>query len=305
MPTKHIYSKFTKLIDTDKIANKHLQQVTGNSNYKGYGVTILFRTLLLQHLEDLIDRELERYLQENNTAKWLCNFQLTSKTQTYSIFSKIRSKIGTKNLSNIFKDIIDELKNKGYINEVFTFIDASHLIPKASLWQERDKVVAKKYQKLNNETLPKVTKDKQARIGAKDKDKFCYGFKKHISVDMQSGLINKVAITPANTTDANGLKYVCPNSGAIYADKGYTGKQTNIDATRKACFLRAIKKNNMQDKDKDRFISKIRSPYERVFSKTNHRVRYQGIAKNQLAIFMDSIAFNLKRMVVLQYEYEH
>jgi IS5 family transposase len=45
-----------------------------------------------------------------------------------------------------------------------------------------------------------------------------YGFKKHISVDMQSGLINKVALTPANITDAKDLKHVLPSSGAIYAD---------------------------------------------------------------------------------------
>ena len=30
-----------------------------------------------------------------------------------------------------------------------------------------------------------------------------------------------------------------------------------------------------------------------------HRVRYSGIAKNQFAVFMESIAFNLKRMAVL------
>ena len=48
--------------------------------------------------------------------------------------------------------------------------------------------------------LLKVATDKQARIGCKGKDKYWYGYKRHVSVDMQSGLINKVAITPANTT---------------------------------------------------------------------------------------------------------
>ena len=38
---------------------------------------------------------------------------------------------------------------------------------------------------------------------------------------MQSGLINKVAVTPANLTDSSGFKHVCPSSGAAYADKGY------------------------------------------------------------------------------------
>ena len=35
---------------------------------------------------------------------------------------------------------------------------------------------------------------------------------------MQSGFINKVAVTPANITDAKGMQHVCPDGGAIYAD---------------------------------------------------------------------------------------
>jgi IS5 family transposase len=54
-----------------------------------------------------------------------------------------------------------------------------------------------------------------------------------------------------------------------------------------------------KNKDLDKWYCKLRSPYERVFSKTNHRVRYQGIAKNQFTAFMEAIAHNLKRAVVL------
>ncbi|WP_341750722.1 hypothetical protein [Candidatus Tisiphia endosymbiont of Sialis lutaria] len=41
------------------------------------------------------------------------------------------------------------------------------------------------------------------------------------------------------------------------------------------------------------------SPYERVFSQDNKRVRYLGIAKNQFAAFMNAICFNLKRLCIL------
>jgi hypothetical protein len=50
-------------------------------------------------------------------------------------------------------------------------------------------------QRSHNTTLPKVTYDQQAKFGAKGKNKFWYGFKKHVSVDIQSGLINKIALT--------------------------------------------------------------------------------------------------------------
>jgi IS5 family transposase len=57
----------------------------------------------------------------------------------------------------------------------------------------------------------------------------------------------------------------------------------------------AILKNNMldKDKDKDKFYSKIRAPYERVFANQSKRVRYRGIAKNQFAAFMSAICFDL------------
>lgn len=102
------------------------------------------------------------------------------------------------------------------MSEVFTFVDPSHLIAKANLWKERDKAIQERYEKLNNGILPKVGADQEARIGCKGKNKFWYGYKKHTSVGMQSGLINKVAITKANVTDAQGFQHVAPNAGATY-----------------------------------------------------------------------------------------
>ncbi len=46
VPANHSYRKFTKLIDLDKIANKYLTTIVGNSNDKGYGIEVLFKTLL-------------------------------------------------------------------------------------------------------------------------------------------------------------------------------------------------------------------------------------------------------------------
>jgi hypothetical protein len=61
----------------------------------------------------------------------------------------------------------DQLKAAGLMSEVFTFVDATHLIAKATLWEERDKARQQKLEQLNNKVLPKVAADKQARIGCK------------------------------------------------------------------------------------------------------------------------------------------
>jgi IS5 family transposase len=300
VPANHVYRKFSGIWDFSG-TQKLLKEIEKDNNYKGYGINRLFKCLVLQFLEDLSDRELERFIQENVACKWFCGFALNETTPDHTVFGRIRSRIGTSRLSKIFSSLRDQLKAQGYISEVFNFIDASQLIAKASLWQERDKAIKEKYEKLNNEVLPEVAYDKDARIGCKGKDKYWFGFKKHVCIDMQSGLINKVAITAANVTDGKGLKNVCPDQGAIYADKAYCTKPAKHQAARKGCHLAAIKKNNMKDKnkDQDRWYSSIRSPYERVFSQENKRARYRGIAKNQFAAFMQSICFNLKRLTVL------
>ena len=60
-----------------------------------------------------------------------------------------------------------------------------------------------------------------------------------------------------------------------------------------------ILKNNMSDKnrDKDRFLSGLRAPYEGTFSKQNKRVRYKGVEKNQAAELLYAIAFNFRRLI--------
>lgn len=60
-----------------------------------------------------------------------------------------------------------------------------------------------------------------------------------------------------------------------------------------------------KNRDLDRWYTQLRAPYERVFSKSNHRVRYRGIAKNQFTAFMEAISHNLKRMVVLSDDVVH
>jgi len=98
-----------------------------------------------------------------------------------------------------------------------------------------------------------------------------------------------------------GLKYVCPNSGMIFADKQYCCKKAQEIMAAKGCHSGAILKNNMKEKnkDKDRWISKVRAPFEMVFSKMSKRTRYRGLVKVKLQAFLEAIVFNIKRLMVL------
>ena len=100
-------------------------------DYKGYGIYRIFLCLLLQFLEDLSDRELERFICENAAARWFCQFDLTARTPDHSVFGRVRSKIGTNKLSKIFSTsrAFSGLKTKFFDSEAFSF----------SFWQANKK----------------------------------------------------------------------------------------------------------------------------------------------------------------------
>lgn len=296
----HPYRKFETVVDLDALA-KPVSALYCDRGRPELGAERAFRMLVLQFLEDISDREMERFMRENLAAKWFCGFGLSDRTPDHSFFGSFRKRLGTKRLMDIFNCLRASLKAAGLIREVFTFVDASQLVSKLSTWDERDRAIAKGLETFNNDTAPKIAADRQARFGSKGKDKYWYGYKEHASVDMQSGLINKVAATPANVDDAKGLRHVCPDQGGVYADKAYCTAPAQNALNRKGCHSAAIKKNNMtgKNRDKDRWLSKMRAPYERVFSKRSKQVRYRGQAKVQFQVACNAIGHNLKRLVVL------
>ena len=101
VPANHIYRKFSDLWTFTEV-ERRLRKVEKDNNYKGYGVLRLFKCLLLQFMEDLSNRELERYLQENTTGKWFCGFGLTEPTPDYTGFTRIRKRIGPEKLAELF-----------------------------------------------------------------------------------------------------------------------------------------------------------------------------------------------------------
>ena len=89
----HPYRKLLAAIDFKKLC-KPLQSLFHETlGRKGYNIESGFAALVLQWMEDLSDRELERFLQENTAGKLFCGFSLLEKTPDHSYFSLLRDKI--------------------------------------------------------------------------------------------------------------------------------------------------------------------------------------------------------------------
>ena len=299
VPKNHAYRKMRELVDFEKISAAVNVKIN-EKGAKGFTPFRLILCLIVQFIEDLSDREFERFIAENLAGKWFCEFTLTEKTPDHSTMSKFRNKLGCEKMHIIFEEVKRQLKANGYMTDLFHFVDSTALVSKLQMWEERDKAIADGYEKFNNEVIEKYAGDKDVRIGSKGKNKFWIGFKKSVCVGMKEGFIEKVAVTKSNVSDANAVRHILPREGFVVGDKGYISAIKLMISRRLEPMI--ILKNNMKNKnrDLDRFISKLRSLFEGTFSKQNNRTRYKGIAKNQAAEFLYATAFNLRRLLVLE-----
>jgi IS5 family transposase len=297
---EHPFRQLKTIIDFNELVFP-LRKLYSEIGTNGIAIEKGFLALLIQFWEDYSDRQMEKCLKENIAVRWFCNFGLLERTPDYSYLSKLRNRIGTQELANIFKQINTTLEAKGLFGNVFAFIDASTIVTKTALWEERDKAIADGAEKLNNANVVKYAADKDARWGAKNKKKIWFGYKRHQAVDMRHGLISKVAVTPANVPDFKVTDQIAPNTGTVFSDKLYDTKSNDLVLKAKGLHASTIRKNNNKTKNHqlDSWRSKIRMPFEGTFSKFSHRARYRGKVKVLFQVFAESICHNLKKAVTI------
>lgn len=300
MREDHAFRKLKKLIDFEKLITPY-RKLYSSTGTEGIDVAKGFKALLIQFWEDYSDREMEKVLEENVAVKWFCGFSLLEETPDHSYFGKLRKRLGTKNIADIFNSVNQNLREKGLFGDVFRFIDASSIITKTALWEERDKAIASGEEKLNNANVKNYAADTEARWGAKSKTSIWFGYKRHHNVDMRHGLIDKVAVTPANIPDPKALKEIITHDTMIFMDKIYDQKKSYQTLQANHCHSGIIKKNNNKTKNKDLDIwkSKIRMPFEGNFSKLRKRAKFRGQVKVLFQCFSEALCHNLKKAIAI------
>ena len=296
---RHELYEIKKIVDFSKLTYR-VKNSKAQLGRSGYGIDVGLACMFLQFFYDLSDREMEKRLRFDMAFLWFCGFSAYEQTPDHSFFCRFRKDLGTKGTSKIFKSIVTQTKELGIMRSMFQFADATSIITKNTTWDERDCALKKGEDALNNQNVKKYSADPQARFGCKGKSKFWYGYKGHIGVDMGSGLIERIAVTPANISDQEGFRHVCPRNGQmVFADKAYCLKKAQEAIVHREASSGAILRQNMisKNKDLDRWRSAIRAPFEGVFSKFEKRARYRGQAKVQFQFFMEAIVYNVKRLV--------
>jgi hypothetical protein len=170
--------KIKELINFTDVAEP-LRELYSDLGNTGFDVEKGCKALIVQFWEDYSDREMERAVRENMAIRWFCGFGLTEETPDHTYFCKLRKRLGAKRVGELFRDVNDTLKGYGLFGNVFTFIDASAIVSKTHLWEERDRAIKEGAETLNNVNVEKYAQDAEARWGAKSKSNIWFGYKRH------------------------------------------------------------------------------------------------------------------------------
>lgn len=294
------FRKLSAIINFDELAEP-LRACYSDLGKTGIDISKGLKALFVQFWEDYSDRQMEKAVRHNLAVRWFCGFSLTAAAPDHSYFGKLRKRIGAERLSAVFNAVNEELKRRGLFGNVFHFIDASAIVSKINLWEERDRAIKDGETTLNNAAVGKYAADKDARWGAKSKRNIWFGYKRHAAVDMRFGLIEKTAVTPANVMDFKALPDVCPDQGMVFTDKLYDCREADHVLKERGCHPATIRKRNnpRKQKDLDRWRSGVRMPFEGIFSKLRKRARYRGLVKVAFQNFCQAICHNLKKAVTI------
>lgn len=256
---------------------------------------VMFKMLLLEHWFGLSDPEAEEYCRDRLSFRRFLGLSLDDVIPDATALVRFRGRILERGaLESLFAQVQAQLQSRGLLIKRGTLVDATII-------RSARRAPAKN---------GSGTADAEAGWAVKG-EQYTHGYKAHVAVDQDSGLVRGILATPGNTADVKMLEpLIRGDESAVYADKAY-----DDDIRRLALKQRGIEPRMLYKKRRhqpfpehwaglNRLWSKTRCQVERVFGdwkerRSLRRCRYLGLQKNQLHFGLLAIAHNLRRMTVL------
>lgn len=258
-------------------------------------VGLLLRVMILQHLYGLSDPQAEEQVKDRLSFQKFVQLGSQEAVPDETTICRFRQRLIECKLHEQLLELLNQqLEARGYIVKQTTMVDAT-LVESSRKRPERKAVAEGK------------APDADATYTCNNRRSF-YGYKAHISSDGEHQLIRKALMTTASAQEAHYFERIAPtDTQEIYADKAYDTKANKAWMRKQRIHNRVMKKGAQHiklsrwDRTNNRRKGKVRRQIERIFAHFKHwqcyrRVRYLGLARNQLELTLKSVAYNLKRL---------
>lgn len=248
---------------------------------------LMFKLCLLQMFYNLSDPEVETQAADRLSFRRFLGLGLTDKVPDETALVRFRQKLAAAQLdARLFGLVNRQLEQRGYIVKRATLIDAT-LVRAAT----------------GNKAPEAKAIDADASYTRKG-GQYNYGYKVHLAVDADHGLIRQVALSTAKVHDSQCIDALIPaDDSLVLADKAYDSLQRRADLgprcgiMRKACRYQQL---SAAEQLLNKLIKPVRARIEKIFGYWKQwlgytRVRYRGLRPNLVELYLRSLAYNLLR----------
>ena len=258
-------------------------------------VGVLLRIMILQHLYGLSDPQAEEQLKDRLSFQKFVQLDAQEAVPDETTICRFRQRLIECKLHEQLLELLNQqLETRGYIVKRTTMVDAT--LVESSRKRPEVKAVAEGR-----------APDADATYTRNHRRSF-YGYKAHVSSDGKHQLIRAALISTASAQEAHYFERIAPtDTEEIYGDKAYDTKANKAWMRKKHICNRVMKKGahhiklSRWDRSNNQRKAKVRRQIERIFAHLKHwqryrRVRYLGLARNQLELTLKAVAYNLKRL---------
>jgi transposase, IS5 family len=317
-------SKIEAMLDWHRI-RRLLRKVRPESpevgGHPSYDEVSMFRAILIQRMYNLSDYQLEAQLKDRLSFMHFCGWALESNIPDHSTICRFRQRLIAAELDRkLFDDINRQLQSRGIVIRNGSIVDAtlvdSHARPRHQEVVEYEPTGDEEVKPAEKKPVLKVEESKDPDARWLKRGKRCiYGYKAHIAVDAEQGLVQAIEGTPANVPDINEFDVLLNQldlveGSPVLGDKGYSSEK-NRQMIKSRGLFPAIMYKKPKGKEMNptltswnRIISRTRYKVERTFGGFHRhlgfdRTPYLGLRKTQYYFRMGAMAYNLNRCLKL------
>jgi IS5 family transposase len=263
----------------------------------------MLRIMILQFLYDRSDRAIEIDLRMHLGFKYFAGLAADEAGPDHSTLSRFRGRVGAERFARIFNRIVEAARAAGLIADRLHAIDSSHFRANVATWRRRDDSDDDDDSPggfVKFDDSPPGSPDPDAAWGAKSKNFKFFGYKHHIAVDADSGMIVSSVTTPGNRNDGAEMPNVVDDrAGAVVADKAYDSGKNHRLLARLGIGDRILRRGvDNGTKNRDRYVVERTNAIVKRWC-GGGRARYWGLEKVSIQMTLASIAANLKRWLGL------
>jgi IS5 family transposase len=266
----------------------------------GYPPLAMFKIILLQQWYTLSDPAAEEAVRDRLSFRRFCAIPLDHETPDHSSIWRFRQAIDKLGLSTaLLTEVNRQFDARGLMIKRGTLVDATVIAG----------AVRRPYE--GGGVNPR---DPDARFTRK-RDKTYFGYKAHLAVDEDSGLVRQAEMTSANVHDGRlGEALIQGDEQGFFADKAYDSQALRETLERRGLvdgIAWRVKHPRYPLETWQKFLNawaaSIRSGVERACATMKQwygmrRVRYLGLSRNACHLQFVVMAMNMKRALVLMGE---